>query len=147
MAREAEQPLLQERVLSIPQREREAEPAFAIRDPEKPILAPAIRPAPRLIVRKIFPRGAELRIILAHRRPLSFAQVRPPALPVLLPARVFRQALLLGIGCVHSERHSIFRGHSRSRPRFGVRQSTGAFERSRDSISDRIKIISSPSQV
>src|SRR5665213_4082798 len=57
------------------------------------VLAPAIRAAAGVIVRKIFPRGAAGRIILAHRAPLPLGQIWPPAPPVLPAGLVFRLAL------------------------------------------------------
>src|SRR5262245_42048711 len=50
VAREAEQPLLENRVAAIPQRERETEPALAVANAEKSILAPTIGATASLVV-------------------------------------------------------------------------------------------------
>ena len=54
-AGQAEQPLLQDRVAAVPQRQREAQPALAIADAQQPVFAPAIRAAAGLIVRRSNP--------------------------------------------------------------------------------------------
>ena len=47
---EAEQALLEDGVLAVPQGQAEAEPALPIGDAQQAILAPAVGAAPRLIV-------------------------------------------------------------------------------------------------
>ena len=91
--RETEQALLQNRIAPIPQRQSETQPALAIRDPEQPILAPAIRPTARVIVREIIPARSVSGIILAHRRPLPLREIRPPAFPILRARRILGQSL------------------------------------------------------
>ena len=54
-AGQAEQPLLQDRVAAVPQREREAEPALAVGDAEQAVLAPAVGAAARVVVREVVP--------------------------------------------------------------------------------------------
>ena len=93
-----EQPFLQNRIAPVPQRQRKAQPAFAVRDAQQSILAPAIRAAARVVVRKIIPARAVLRIILAHRAPLPLGKIRPPALPVFSARGIFLQPLGLGAG-------------------------------------------------
>ena len=96
-ASEAEQPLLEYRVLSIPEREAECEPTLAIADAEQPVLAPAIRSASRMLVREVLPSIAPIGVVLAHGAPLALGQVGTPPLPVLLPARVRLEPPHLGI--------------------------------------------------
>ena len=93
---ESKQPLLQNRIAMIPKRQRQAHAALPIGDPHQPVLAPAIRPRSRLLMRKAPPRLTLLRVVLAHRRPLPFRQVRPPSLPVRGTVFVFEKALMLG---------------------------------------------------
>ena len=81
--REAEQTLLQNRILAVPHREREAEPLQTIAETSNAILAPAVGAAARVVVRKIFPRRAAGRIILADRSPLAFGKIRPEKFPRL----------------------------------------------------------------
>src|SRR4030095_9801010 len=73
VAGETEKTLLQNRVATIPQSERKAQPAFTVRDAEQAILAPTVGAAAGVIVGEVFPAGPALRIILAHRRPLPLA--------------------------------------------------------------------------
>jgi hypothetical protein len=78
------QAFLEDRVVLVPERDGEAEPALAIGDAEQAIFAPAIGAAARVIVRKRFPnRVAAVRVILPHRRPLAFGEIRSPALPIV----------------------------------------------------------------
>src|ERR1700732_3866017 len=78
---QAEQPLLQDRVLAIPQRNSKAQPLVVVADPSKAVLAPVISPRAGLIVGEIVPRIAVLAVVLAHRPPLAFAEVGAPLLP------------------------------------------------------------------
>src|SRR5213078_3600229 len=64
----------------------------------KPVLAPAIGAAARLIVGEIIPCRAAGAVILAHRPPLPFAKVRTPKPPILLAVAAFLDALALGVG-------------------------------------------------
>src|SRR5262249_46542787 len=89
---ETEQALFENRILAVPQREPEAEAALAIGDSQQPVFAPAVGPAARVVVRQRFPGVAAGRVILAHRAPLAFGEIRAPPLPVLFAAGVFAQA-------------------------------------------------------
>ncbi len=79
--REAEQPLLQDGVGPVPQRQGKAQLLLVVRNAGQPILTPAIGPRARLVMREIIPRAARLAVVLADGSPLSFAQVRPPFPP------------------------------------------------------------------
>src|SRR6266700_6378146 len=76
-----EQPLLQDRIALVPQRDAEAQEKMLVAKPADAILAPAIGPAARVIVREIRPRVAIGAVILAHRPPLAIADIGPPAPP------------------------------------------------------------------
>src|ERR1700676_1085299 len=78
---EAEETLLQNRVMAIPQRHRQAQVLLVVADACDRVLAPAIRPTPRLIVAEVFPGGATARIVFPHRSPLTFAEIGSPASP------------------------------------------------------------------
>ena len=55
---EAEHPLLQDRIGAVPQREREAQPLALVADAGDPVLAPAVGPRARVLVREVVPRVA-----------------------------------------------------------------------------------------
>ena len=55
---ESEEPLLQNRILAVPQRQRETEPALAVGEAEQPVLAPTISAATGVVVWKILPARA-----------------------------------------------------------------------------------------
>ena len=78
---EPEEALLDDRVGTVPERQREAHPLALVADPEQPVLTPAIGARARLIVGEGLPRVASARVVLAHRSPLALGQVRTPCLP------------------------------------------------------------------
>src|SRR5205085_5146869 len=92
---EPEQPFLQDRVAAVPQCQAKAEQQLIVAKAADPVLAPAIGAAARLIMRKIFPGGTVLAVILAHRSPLTFAEIRSPA-PPMLAVPDFLEAQRLG---------------------------------------------------
>ncbi|MCC2663767.1 MAG: hypothetical protein K0S35_1689 [Geminicoccaceae bacterium] len=77
----AEQPLLEVRVPAVPERRREAQELVAVADPGDPVLAPAIGLGACLLVAEGPPGIAALRVVLAHRAPGAFREVRTPAAP------------------------------------------------------------------
>ena len=76
-----EQAFLEDRILAIPQGQREAETLLVIADAGQTILAPAIGARAGLIVGEVIPGIAPFAVVLAHRAPLALAQVRSPLLP------------------------------------------------------------------
>ena len=90
---QAEQPLLENRVLAVPQGQREAEPLLVVGDAGQAIFAPAIGARAGLVVAEIVPGIAAFAIVLADGAPLSFAQIGSPFFPrqrfasVLPPSR------------------------------------------------------------
>src|SRR6516225_6640869 len=68
-----EQPLLEDRVLSVPQGKRKAQPLVVIADAGEAVLTPVIGARTGLIVGEIVPRIAVLAVILADRAPLALA--------------------------------------------------------------------------
>src|SRR5262245_17825818 len=80
-AGEAEQPLLEDRVLPIPERQCEAEPLPVVADAEQPIFVPAIGPRAGVVVWVVVPGAAIRAVVLAHCAPRALAQVWPPTLP------------------------------------------------------------------
>src|SRR5262249_40964772 len=78
---QSKQALFENRILAIPQRQREAEPLFVVGDSGQAILAPAIGPGAGLVVGEVVPSVAPLAIVLADSSPLSLAKVGPPHFP------------------------------------------------------------------
>src|SRR5581483_10509118 len=95
--REPEEPLLQDGIALVLQREREAEPALAVRKAEEPVLAPAVGAAAGVVVGKVLPARDVSRVVLADRAPLALGEVGAPALPVLLPPRVLGEPRALRV--------------------------------------------------
>ena len=54
-SRDSEQPLLEDRVASVPQRHAEAEPALAVGDAQEAVLTPAVGARPGLLVTEVVP--------------------------------------------------------------------------------------------
>ena len=82
---QAEEPLLQDRILAVPERQRETQPLLQVGEAGEPVLAPVIRARPRLVVREVLPRVAVRAVVLAHGAPLPLAEVRPPPPPGRVP--------------------------------------------------------------
>ena len=88
---QAEQPLLEDRVSAVPQRHREAEPLLVIGEAAEAVLAPAVGPAPGVVVRQVIPCRAFLTVVLPDRAPLPLREVGPEATPRALSPRVLFQ--------------------------------------------------------
>src|SRR5262245_3683033 len=89
-----EQAFLENRILTIPQGQCEAEALVVIAQAGQPILTPAIGPRAGLIVGEVIPGIAAVAVVLAHRTPLALAQVRSPLLPGnLLLTRLYKSHL------------------------------------------------------
>ena len=88
---EAEHPLLQDRVVAVPEREREAELVADVGDAGHPVLVPAVGARAGVVVRERVPGVAALGVVLAHRAPGALAQVRAPLVP-----RVRGEEVVLG---------------------------------------------------
>src|SRR5262249_28482593 len=82
---EAEEPLLQDRVAPVPERECEAETLLAVGNAGDPVLAPAIGARARLVMAEVIPGVAVSAVVLADRAPLPLAQIRSPPLPANRP--------------------------------------------------------------
>src|SRR5213080_3895359 len=123
---EAKQPLFQDRIAAVPQREREAEQLAVVAKAGDAILAPAIGASARLVVGEIIPGGAARAIILAHRAPLPLTEIRAPAAPILHALTALLDALPFNIQAlqhqhstptVHSSPRSSLPGIARRKPR------------------------------
>src|SRR5205085_7069803 len=92
-----EQPLFENRVLAVPERQTETEALLVVGDPGEAVFPPAIGARPRMVVREEVPGVAVLAVVLADGPPLSFTQVRPPLLPgSLLAAGLVQSDLFCG---------------------------------------------------
>jgi hypothetical protein len=79
--REAEQALLEDRVVAVPHREGQAEALLVVADSPDAVLAPPVRPGARLVVADEVPGVAAGAVVLAYGAPLPLAEVRPPPAP------------------------------------------------------------------
>ena len=98
---QAEEALLEDRVLAVPQRQGEAKPLLVVGDAGQTILAPAVGARARLVMGEVVPGVAAFAVVLADRAPLPFAQVRSPLLPgsLALPSS-FQSIVFSRHGCV-----------------------------------------------
>src|SRR4030095_15825247 len=97
---EPEQPLLEDRIMAVPQSEGEAELLPVVGDSRQPIFAPAIGARPGLVVAEIVTGIPGLAVVLAHGAPLSLAQIRAPLLPRNVAIPRLCEAIPLGAGSV-----------------------------------------------
>ena len=96
--RDAEQPLLQDGVVAVPEGGGEDEELIAVADAGDAVLAPAVRLAPGQVVREVAPGVAVGAVVLADSGPGAVADIGAPAAPAadivldLLQAGVFARA-------------------------------------------------------
>ncbi len=76
-----EQPLLQDRIDPVPERQGQVQPSELVADPEEPILAPAVGARPGVVMRQVGPRRAVRGVVLPHGAPLAIREVWTPASP------------------------------------------------------------------
>ena len=79
--RQSEEPLLQDGILSVPQRQREAPAQVVVPEACDAVLAPPVGAASCMVVRQILPRVAVRAIVFAHRPPLALAEIGSPGAP------------------------------------------------------------------
>src|SRR6476646_1713419 len=91
---QAEEPLLENRVLAVPQRQREAEMLFIIGNTGDAILAPAVGARAGLIVSKEIPRITSGTVVFAYCPPLALTEIRPPLFPIRCCLARFLQTCL-----------------------------------------------------
>ncbi len=95
--RQAVEALLQDRVVRVPEREREAQVLPVVADPSEAVLSPAIRTRPCVLVGEEVPRVATFAVVLAHRAPLTRGDIGAPAAPQRHPVPIFLETLLFGV--------------------------------------------------
>src|SRR5882762_239051 len=76
-----EKPFLENRILAVPQGQREAELLFVIGDASQTVFAPAVGARTRLVVGEKIPGIAAFAIILADGAPLPLTEIWSPLLP------------------------------------------------------------------
>jgi hypothetical protein len=76
-----EDPLLQDRVAPVPHRQPETQDLLAVGQPAEAVLVPPVGARTGVIVGERRPRVAARRVVLAHRPPGSFGQIRAPSAP------------------------------------------------------------------
>src|SRR5437879_4288682 len=92
IARQSKNPLFQDGVASVPQRQCETDRLLAVADTGQPIFIPAVGTGARMVVREVLPGSAVSAVVLAHRAPGTLAEVGSPAFPVPLTGSRFRQS-------------------------------------------------------
>jgi hypothetical protein len=90
-----EQPLLEDRVTLVPERDGEAEPGVVVADTGQAVLAPPVGARARVIVGEVLPGGSVGAVVLPDRAPLTLAQVGPPPPPVNAPPQGLPEPALL----------------------------------------------------
>ena len=96
---QSEEPLLEDRILPVPQGQREAEALLVVGNAGQAVFAPAVGARAGLIVGEEIPGVTVLAVVLAHGSPLALAEVRSPLLPVdLLLASLVKSDVF---SCVH----------------------------------------------
>ena len=90
-----ERAFLQDRVSTVPQRQRKAQQLVLIRDASQAVFAPTVGLAAGHVVREMVPGCAAAAVVLADRSPGPLAEVRPPSVP-RLTVTGFRQPIMLG---------------------------------------------------
>ena len=109
---QTEEALLQNRIMSVPQRQSKTEVLFVVGKSREPVFAPTVSTGASLIVGKIIPRVAVRAVVLANCSPLSLAQVRSPFLPGLALAGFLQAYVFLGSWYVLLSVNSLHFGRS-----------------------------------
>ncbi len=84
-----EQPLFQERILAVPQRQRQAPAQPIVGEAGDAVLAPPVGSAAGVVEREVVPGVSGRGIILPHRPPLAFCQIGSPLQPGFAVGQAF----------------------------------------------------------
>src|SRR3989441_5897591 len=103
---EAEQTLLENRILAVPQGQREAQLLLVVGKTGQAVFPPTIGAGARLVVAEVLPRVAAFAVILANGAPLPLAQIRAPLLPGKASLAVRFESKVL---CCHGRSFQLFR--------------------------------------
>ena len=102
VAGQAEDPLLEDRVVPVPERERQAQLLSRVADAGQAVLAPAVRARAGLVVGEVLPGVPLGAVVLADRAPRALRDVRAPQLGAL----VAQPCALLGAARYGSRAHA-----------------------------------------
>ena len=95
--REPEQTLLQDLVVGVPERQREAQVLPVVADAAEAVLTPSIGPGPGVLVGEEVPRVPAFAVVLPDRPPLAGREVRTPPAPQRDSVAIFFKALLFSV--------------------------------------------------
>jgi hypothetical protein len=84
IAGKTEGAFLEDWIAAVPQGQRETQPLLLVANPAQTILIPAIGAGTGLVVVEMLPGFAVGAVVLPHRAPGPFRQIRPPQPPLLL---------------------------------------------------------------
>src|ERR1700756_3229284 len=92
---ETEDPFLQNWITFVPQCEGKANHLSAITDSGQAVFVPAIGARTGMVVWQVFPCIPVRAVVFTHCAPCTFAEVGPPALPMLVARARFGQSNFL----------------------------------------------------
>src|SRR5262249_1307735 len=93
----------EDRVRAVPERQGEAEALSLVGDAGQAVLPPSVGARTRLVMSEVVPGVSAFAVVLAHRTPLAFAEVRPPLLPGdRSVASLFQSIVFRSHGCLLS---------------------------------------------
>src|SRR4030095_699463 len=92
---QAEQAFLQDRILAVPECNREAQALLCVAEAADAVFAPPIGAATRMLMGEVTPGIAVGTVVFAHRAPLALAHIGPPFAPSLpMLVRLFQPFLV-----------------------------------------------------
>ena len=92
-----EEPLLQDRIVAIPEGQGKAELLLVVGDTSQTIFTPAIRAGAGLIMGEEVPGVTIFAVLLTHRSPLALGQIRSPLLSLGCTVACFLEARVFGM--------------------------------------------------
>src|SRR5207248_1313207 len=94
VARQAEEPLFEDRIFFIPEGERKTKALMVVRYAQKPVFPPPVGARTGMVMREILPCRSVFTVIFADRSPLPLGQVRTPSAPMRLVRGGVRESLM-----------------------------------------------------
>jgi hypothetical protein len=102
---QAEQPLLDDGVVPVPQGRGEAQNLALVAQSRQPVLSPAVGAGTGLVVGEVVPGVSRVAVILPHGPPLPLAEVRTPEFPCRLALPSLDKSHLFCVHCTLPRRH------------------------------------------
>src|SRR6266705_3703109 len=93
---QAKNAFFQDRIVAIPQGQRETNLLMTIADARESVFIPPVNARPGHVVWEIVPRRAIRAIVFTHGSPSALAEIWTPAFPMLRRLTGFFQPLLFG---------------------------------------------------